>query len=50
MKIDVGHASRSTGLLRVEASQTRVSQSGLKTGGGMMTGGAGVIIMEVASR
>jgi hypothetical protein len=50
MKIDVGHALRSSGLFRVEASRTRVSQSGLKTGGGMMTGGAGVIIMEVASR
>jgi hypothetical protein len=50
MKVDVGHASRSSGLLRVEASRIMVSQSGLKTGGGMMTGGADVIIMEVASR
>jgi hypothetical protein len=31
----VGHASRSSGLLRVEASQARISQSGLKTGGGV---------------
>jgi hypothetical protein len=32
---DTGHASRSSGLLRLEASQTRVYQSSLKTGGGM---------------
>jgi hypothetical protein len=31
----MGHTSRSIGLLRVEASQARVSQSGLKTGGGV---------------
>jgi hypothetical protein len=30
----VGHASRSSGLLRLEASRARVSQSGLKTGKG----------------
>jgi hypothetical protein len=42
---NVGHASRSSGLLRVEASQARVFQSCLKTGGGVMTGGArGTII------
>jgi hypothetical protein len=29
-----GHASRSSGLLRLEASWARVSLSGLKTGGG----------------
>jgi hypothetical protein len=34
-----GHASRSNGLLHVEASQARVFQSGLKTGGCMTTGG-----------
>jgi hypothetical protein len=34
----VGHTSRSSGLLHVEASLARVSQSGLKTGGGAMTG------------
>jgi hypothetical protein len=28
-----GHTSRSSGLLRLEASQTRISQSGIKTGG-----------------
>jgi hypothetical protein len=30
----VGHALRSSSLLHREASQARVSQSGLKTGGG----------------
>jgi hypothetical protein len=30
----VGHALRFRGLLRVEASQARIYQSGLKTGGG----------------
>jgi hypothetical protein len=46
----VGHVSRSNGLLRVEASQARFSQSGFKTGGGATTGGAHDIIVEVASR
>jgi hypothetical protein len=46
----VGHASRSSGLLRVEASRARVSQSGLKTSGGATTGGARGMIAEVASR
>jgi hypothetical protein len=45
----VGHASRSSRLLRVEASLARVSQSGLKTDGGATTGGARGTIMEVAS-
>jgi hypothetical protein len=45
----VGHASRSSGLLHVEASLARVSQSGLKTDGGTMTGGARDTITEVAS-
>jgi hypothetical protein len=35
-EVGVGHASRSSSLLGVEASLTRVSQSGLKTGGGAM--------------
>jgi hypothetical protein len=43
----VGRASRSSSLLRLEASQARVSQSGLKTGGGAMTDGAHGIIVEV---
>jgi hypothetical protein len=45
----VGHALRSSGLLCVEASLSRVSQSGLKTGGGATTGGARGTIAEIAS-
>jgi hypothetical protein len=45
----VGHTSRSSGLLHVEASLARVSQSGLNTGEGVMTGGARVTITKVAS-
>jgi hypothetical protein len=45
----VRHVSRSSGLLRVEASLTRVFQSGLKTDGCTMTGGAHGTITEVAS-
>jgi hypothetical protein len=45
----VRHASRSSGLLGVEASLARVSQSGMKTSGGAMTGGARDTIAEVAS-
>jgi hypothetical protein len=45
----VGHVSRSGGLLRLEPSHVIVSQSGLKTNEGTMTGGAHGIIMEVAS-
>jgi hypothetical protein len=48
-EVSAGHASRSSGLLRVEASLARVSQSGLKTGGGVTTGGARGTIAEVAS-
>jgi hypothetical protein len=48
-KVDAGHALRSTGLLRVEASLARVFQSGLKTGRDTMTGGACDTITEVAS-
>jgi hypothetical protein len=44
-----GHASRSGGLLRLKASRVRVSQSGLKTGGGTTAGGARGTIIEVAS-
>jgi hypothetical protein len=39
-EVGTRHASRSSNLLRVEASQARVSQSGLKTGEGTMAGGA----------
>jgi hypothetical protein len=48
-EIDAEHALRSSGLLYVEVSLDRVSQSGLKTGGGAMTGGARDTITEVAS-
>jgi hypothetical protein len=45
----VGHASRSSDLLGVEASLARVFQSGLKTGRGATMGGARGTITEVAS-
>jgi hypothetical protein len=48
-EVDAGHASRSSGLVCVEASWARVSQSALKTGGGAMAGGARGTIAEVAS-
>jgi hypothetical protein len=48
-EVGTEHASRSSGLLRVEASLTRVFQSSLKTGGGVTTGGARGTIVEVAS-
>jgi hypothetical protein len=49
MEVGAGHASRSSGLLHVEASLARVSQSGLKTGRGTTTGGVCGTIAEVAS-
>jgi hypothetical protein len=45
----VGHTSRSSSLLRGEASQARVSQPGLKTDGDAIMGGARGTIVEVAS-
>jgi hypothetical protein len=45
----VGHTSRSSSLLGMEASLTRVFQSGLKTGEGVTTGGARGTITEVVS-
>jgi hypothetical protein len=45
----MGHASRSSGLLHVEASRARVFQSGLKTGRGTTAGGARGTIVEVVS-
>jgi hypothetical protein len=48
-EVGTGHASRSSSLVRVEASLARIFQSGLKTGGGATTGGAHGTIMEVAS-
>jgi hypothetical protein len=46
----VGHVSRSDGLLHLEASRARFSQSDLTTSGGATTGGAHDIITEVTSR
>jgi hypothetical protein len=48
-KVGAGHALRSSSLLGVKASLARVSQSGLKTGGGAIMGGARGTIAEVAS-
>jgi hypothetical protein len=48
-EVDAGHVSRSSGLLHMEASLARVSQSGLKTIGGVSVGGARDTIAEVAS-
>jgi hypothetical protein len=48
-EVGAGHTSRSSGLLGVEASLARVSQSGLKTGGGATMGGArGTIAKDVS--
>jgi hypothetical protein len=46
-EVGVGHMSRSNGLLRMEISLTRVSQSGLKTGGDATMCGARGTIVEV---
>jgi hypothetical protein len=48
-EVGAGHTSRSSGLLHVEASLARVSQSGLKSCGGATTGGARDTITEFAS-
>jgi hypothetical protein len=48
-EVGVGHASRSSSLLRLEAGQARVCQSGLNTGGGVTAGGARGTIAEVVS-
>jgi hypothetical protein len=47
-EVAAGHASRSNGLFDVKASLARISQSGLKTDGGVTTGGARGTIAEVA--
>jgi hypothetical protein len=44
----VGHTSRSSSLLHVEASRARFSHSDLKTGGDAMISGACGNIVEVA--
>jgi hypothetical protein len=49
-EVGEGHASRSSGLLGVEASLVRVFQSGLKTDGGATTGGARGTITKVVSK
>jgi hypothetical protein len=43
----VGHASRSSGLLHMEASLAMIFQSSLKTGGGTTPGGARDTIAHV---
>jgi hypothetical protein len=48
-EVGVGHALRSSSLLGIEASLARVSQSGLKTGGGATTGDTRGTIAEVVS-
>jgi hypothetical protein len=48
-EVSAGHASRSSGLFHEEASLARVSQFGLKTGGGTTVGGACGTIAEVVS-
>jgi hypothetical protein len=48
-EVNAGHTSRSSGLLGVQASLTRVFQFGLKTGGGTTAGDARGTIAEVAS-
>jgi hypothetical protein len=45
----VGYASRSSGLLHVKAGRAIVSQSGLKTDGGVTMGDAHGTIAEVTS-
>jgi hypothetical protein len=48
-EVDAGHASRSGGLLRVEASLARVFQFDLKTSGAATMGSARGTIADVAS-
>jgi hypothetical protein len=48
-EVGTGHTSRSSGLLGVEASMTRIFQSGLKTDGDARTGGARDTIVKVTS-
>jgi hypothetical protein len=49
MEVGAGHASRSSSLLGVEASLTRVFYSGLKTDGDVTTCGARDTITKVTS-
>jgi hypothetical protein len=47
-EVGAGHTSRSSGLLGVEVSLARISQSGLNTDGGATMGGARGTNTEVA--
>jgi hypothetical protein len=47
MELGVGHGSRPSGLLYVEASRARVSQSDLKTSEGATICGVLCIIVEI---
>jgi hypothetical protein len=49
-EVGMEHVSRSSGLLYVEGSLARVSQSSLKTGGDATMGGARGPIVKVASK
>jgi hypothetical protein len=49
-EVGVGHTLRSSGLVRLEATLNRVSQFGLKIGGGATMVGARGTIAEVASK
>jgi hypothetical protein len=49
-EVGAGHTSRSNGLLGVEASLDRVSQSVLKTGGGATMGDARGTITKITSK
>jgi hypothetical protein len=48
-EVGAGHVLRSSSLLGVKPSMARISQSGLKTGGGAMMSGARGTIAEVVS-
>jgi hypothetical protein len=50
MEVGTGHMLRSSGLLCVEASLARVSQSGLKTDGDVTMDVARCTIAKVASK
>jgi hypothetical protein len=50
MEVSARHALRCSGLLRVKASLTRVSQSVMKSGTDVMTGGACGTIVNVVSK
>jgi hypothetical protein len=48
-EVGAGHVLRSSGLLHVETSLVRISQSGLKIGEGTTAGDVGGTITDVAS-